>query len=185
MLLKTLLLTLFLHSQPTDSVPSLLSFHKDDIDTVIAAYKAKTITVKLKTGESYTYQHDQWRQINWDSVPPSIHDAMFVLDATFTKVEVPPSFPGGQKAWNAYLQKVCLDPANQPLITSEGPATVLVQFIVGFDGSVNDVRPITSDASQLLIELAVRIIKDGPAWVPATQNGHIVTAYNKLRVELK
>lgn len=186
MLLKTLLLTFLVHTHPcSDSVPSLLSFHQEDIDTVTAAYKPKTITVKLKTGESYTYGEDQWSRVTMKPLPRSIGHAIFVIDATFTKVEVPPSFPGGPAGWDAYLQKVCSDPRNQRLIKRKGPAIVEVQFIVAFDGQVDQVHAITTvDTPQKLIDLAVRIIKEGPAWVPANQNGHAVTAYHKQRVDL-
>jgi len=110
----------------------LLSFHQEDIDTVFAYYKTKSITVRLKTGESYTYQRDQWKNITLNSTPPSIDHAIFMLDATFTRVEVPPSFPGGPQAWDAYLQKVCSETQNQRLIKRKGPAVVEVQFIVAF-----------------------------------------------------
>jgi hypothetical protein len=182
MLLKTLLLTLLLHAK-SDSIPSLQSFHQEDVDTVTASYKEKTLTVKLKSGESFTYTHDTWRKVDDNTVLPAIKNAMFIMDATFTKVQVPPSFPGGPEAWNNYLQKACSD--NRRLIDRRGPATVMLQFVVAFDGSVNDVRPITSDAPDKLIDLATHLIKDGPAWVPATQNGHVVSAYQRQLIEFK
>lgn len=183
-MLLPLLLALTLRSLP-DSFPNLHSFHQENIDTVFAAYKEKTITVKLKTGESYLYSYAQW-SVGYDyrnPFAPKIEDAIALLDRTFTKEEVPPSFPGGDQAWEAYLQKVFSD--NQRLIAKHGPASVNVQFIVGFDGTIDRVAPMGGNAPKALTDLAIRIVKEGPAWLPATQNGHKVTAYNRLRIDFK
>lgn len=185
-MLQSLLLALTLHLQISpDSTPGLHSFHQEDIDTVVAVFKGRMITIKLTTGETYTYAKDQWSKEYDYKKPfaPKIEDAVGLLDRTFTKVEVPPSFPGGERAWKKYFRKVCVE--NQSLLDGQASATVYVQFIVGFDGTVDDVQPIGQNAPKALSDLAIRMIKEGPAWQPATQNGYKVTAYTRLKIDFE
>lgn len=96
----------------------------------------------------------------------------------FNKVEVEASFPGGDAAWTRYL-KNNLD-ANVP-IDNEAPAgtyQVIVRFIVSKDGSISEVVPETKYGYGMEAE-AVKIIKKGPAWKPALQNGRNVNAYRR------
>jgi len=99
----------------------------------------------------------------------------------FTKVEVEASFPGGEGAWGRYL-KNNLD-ANTPIDNGapEGTYTVIVRFIVSKDGSISDVVPETKMGYGMEAE-AVKIIKKGPKWTPALQNGRNVNAYRRQPV---
>ena len=99
-------------------------------------------------------------------------------DQTFTKVEVEASFPGGSGAWAKYVQRSLN--ANVP-IDNEAPTgsyTVIVQFIVDKEGNVSDVKALTSHGYGMEEE-ATRVIKRGPKWTPAIQNGRNVKAYRK------
>lgn len=96
----------------------------------------------------------------------------------FEKVEIEASFPGGERAWANYLRKN-LD-AETP-INNGAPAgtyTVMVQFIVDKQGAISDVRPLTKHGYGMEEE-AVKVIKKGPAWEPAIQNGRKVNAYRR------
>lgn len=96
----------------------------------------------------------------------------------FEKVEIEASFKGGESAWKKYLERN-LNP-NAPVDNGapEGTYTVYVQFVVSKDGSISDVKPLTTHGYGMEQE-AVRVIKKGPAWVPAVQNGRSVNAYRK------
>ena len=96
----------------------------------------------------------------------------------FNKVEVEASFPGGESAWRRYLQNN-LD-ANTPVDNGapEGTYQVIVRFIVSKDGSISDVVAETSFGHGMESE-AVKIIKKGPKWTPALQNGRNVNAYRR------
>jgi len=96
----------------------------------------------------------------------------------FEKVEIEASFPGGERAWANYLRKN-LD-AETP-INNGAPAgtyTVMVQFIVDKQGAISDVRALTKHGFGMEDE-AVKVIKKGPAWEPAIQNGRKVNAYRR------
>jgi protein TonB len=99
-------------------------------------------------------------------------------DKIFTKVENEAEFPGGQQAWVRYLQKNLN--ANAPVDNGAAPGTyqVIVKFIVSKDGSISDVQPETKHGFGMEDE-AVKIIKRGPKWTPALQNGRNVNAYRR------
>ena len=99
-------------------------------------------------------------------------------DKVFTKVENEAAFPGGQQAWIRYLQKNLN--ANAPVDNGAPPGTyqVIVKFIVSKDGSISDVQAETKHGYGMEDE-AVKIIKRGPKWTPALQNGRNVNAYRR------
>jgi TonB-dependent SusC/RagA subfamily outer membrane receptor len=96
----------------------------------------------------------------------------------FTKVEVEPSYPGGNDEWRKYLQKNL-----NPAIPVEegwkaGTYTVIVQFVVHDDGTVSDVSTTNYQGSKTA-KHCIDLIKKSAAWIPAVQNGHKVNAYRK------
>lgn len=96
----------------------------------------------------------------------------------FNKVEVEAEFPGGNAAWSRYLKNNLN--ANTPVDNgaSEGTYTVIVRFIVSKDGSISDVVAETKHGYGMEAE-AIKIIKKGPSWKPALQNGRNVNAYRR------
>src|SRR5688500_16717004 len=96
----------------------------------------------------------------------------------FEKVEVEASFKGGEREWRKYLERN-LEP-NVPVENgaNEGTYTVIVQFIVDKEGKISDVKSL-SNHGHGMEEEAIRVIKRGPDWVPAIQNGRNVKAYRK------
>ena len=99
-------------------------------------------------------------------------------DKIFTKVENEAQFPGGTAAWVRYLQKNLN--ANTPVDNGarSGTYQVIVKFIVSKDGSISDVQPETKHGYGMEEE-AIKIIKRGPKWTPALQNGRNVNAYRR------
>lgn len=96
----------------------------------------------------------------------------------FEKLEIEPAFKGGYTAWSEYLKRN-LD-SNIP-VKNGAPAghyTVYIQFIVDRDGKISDVKPLTKHGYGMEQE-AIRVIKNGPSWIPGSQNGKIVKAYTK------
>ena len=96
----------------------------------------------------------------------------------FEKVEIEASFKGGESAWRKYLERN-LNPST-PVDNGapEGLYTVYVQFVVSKDGSISDVKALTNHGYGMEAE-SVRVIKKGPSWTPAIQNGRSVNAYRK------
>jgi protein TonB len=90
----------------------------------------------------------------------------------FQKVEIESEYPGGRVAWQRFLNRNLHFP---PVEDVQG--TVVVQFIVGKDGSVSNVEAV-SGPDELRAE-AVRVIKKSGKWTPAIQNGHQVTSQKR------
>lgn len=96
----------------------------------------------------------------------------------FTRAEVEASFPGGIEAWRRYIIKN-LKP-NVPVKNGApiGIYTVMVRFIVSKEGFIKDIAAETNYGYGMEQE-AIRVIKTGPKWIPAQQNGRMVNAYRK------
>lgn len=92
-------------------------------------------------------------------------------DRVFTKVENPAEFPGGPDAWRRYLERNLQYPEAAQESGTQG--VVRVQFIVDKEGNISEVQAL-NDPGDGLAEEAVRIIKKGPKWTPAEQNGRKV-----------
>lgn len=79
------------------------------------------------------------------------------------------AFPGGPRAWNAYLESAFVRNA-KPLRKKGVEGTCLVRFVVDADGTVSEVTALTLKGT-LVAETAVKAIKDGPKWIPCTVDG--------------
>ncbi len=102
----------------------------------------------------------------------------------FDKVEIEASFPGGDSKWRQYLERN----ANGQVATDngapEGTYTTVVQFVVDKEGNISDVRSLTNHGYGMEEE-AIRVIKKGPKWSPAVQNGRQVKAYRKQPITFR
>lgn len=104
-----------------------------------------------------------------------------IPDKIFTKVENEASFPGGLQGWIKYISKAIGDSIDK--FTEADYGTCLVRFIVNTDGKVTDVVATTMKGTELA-RVSINAIKNGPKWIPATQNGHIVACYRLQPVTL-
>ena len=117
-----------------------------------------------------------------DSVPQKpIQSAAPRSFKVYRTVQVEAEFPGGNKGWKKFLEER-LDPL-VPLNKNAPPGryTVIVKFIVLEDGMVTDIQAETNHGYGMEEEVK-RILKKGPPWVPALQNGKPVNAYKRQSV---
>jgi len=91
----------------------------------------------------------------------------------FTKVENPAEFPGGQSEWRRYLGKTLNAEEAIEAGAAPGSYTVKVQFIVDKEGNISDVQSLNDPGFGMAAQ-AVNVIKKGPKWKPALQNGRNV-----------
>lgn len=96
----------------------------------------------------------------------------------FDKVEIEAKFPGGDAKWRQYLERNCNAQVATDAGAPEGTYTTVVQFVVDKEGNISDVKAMTNHGYGMEGE-AVRVIKKGPNWTPAVQNGRAVKAYRK------
>lgn len=100
---------------------------------------------------------------------------------TFIPVEKEALFPGGEQAWQKYIQKAIQGQLNEFSDIDYG--TCMVKFQVDVNGNVSHVEAATMQGTKLA-EIAVNTIRKGPKWIPAMQNGQYVTAYRYQPVTL-
>lgn len=103
-------------------------------------------------------------------------------DKVFDEVEQMPSFPGGLSALMNYLSSNI----KYPVIAEENSiqGRVVVQFVVGKDGHISDVR-VAKSVDPSLDKEAVRVVKGMPKWIPGKQDGQAVTVRYTLPVTFR
>lgn len=96
----------------------------------------------------------------------------------FEKVEIDAKFSGN---WEKFLTRN-LNP-NTPVDNGAAPGNyvVLVQFVVDVDGSVSQIKPVSS-VGYGMEEEAVRVLRKAEKWVPAIQNGRQVKAWRTQKI---
>lgn len=104
-------------------------------------------------------------------------------DRYFTKVEVEAQYPGGDKAWEQFLNKHLRYPDDA--VNNEISGTIIVQFIVMRDSTIKDVQAIKGTEKGGLREEAVKTVSESGKWVPAQQNGHQVNSYKKVPIKFR
>ena len=100
----------------------------------------------------------------------------------FDVVEQMPSFPGGNAALMNYLSSNI----KYPVIAEENgiQGRVIVQFVVGKDGSISNVH-VAKSVEPSLDKEAVRVAKSMPKWIPGKQNGQAVNVKYTLPVTFR
>jgi periplasmic protein TonB len=102
-------------------------------------------------------------------------------DKVFTTVQIESEFPGGPEAWSKYLQKNLNSDAPTSNGAPPGRYTVVLSFKVDKNGAVSDIN-VEKDPGYGTKEEAIRVIKRGPSWKPANQNGRLVTSIKKQAI---
>jgi len=102
-------------------------------------------------------------------------------DKEFKTVQIQAKFPGGPEAWTKYLERNLR--ADVPVENGAPPGrlTVVVSFLVDKDGNISEVKA-ENDPGYGTADEAVRVIKRGPKWIPAVQNGRNVIYRQKQSV---
>ncbi len=93
-------------------------------------------------------------------------------DKVFTSVQIEAEFPGGKEAWKKYLERNLNSSLPSEQGAPAGKYTVMVNFLVDKNGNISDVQADPSPYGTR--EEAIRVIKKGPGWKPAVQNGRNV-----------
>lgn len=97
-------------------------------------------------------------------------------------VEQKPSFPGGEAAMYTWLSNNIVYP---PAASEEGvQGRVVVEFVVGKDGSITNARVVRNRHPALDRE-ALRVIQAMPRWIPGRNNGQPVKVTYTLPVTFR
>jgi TonB-dependent SusC/RagA subfamily outer membrane receptor len=82
----------------------------------------------------------------------------------------PPQFPGGEEALAKYLEQNLNHKLPSERGGPEGKYTVVLSFLVEEDGTVSNVEA-RNDPGYGTAEEAIRVIKNGPNWIPSERDG--------------
>lgn len=97
------------------------------------------------------------------------------IGKSLSQDSLPPLHPGGQAAWDKYMQEFCSKISGA--IKSEGAVEMKVQFVVHVKGQISDIHVLYKSNGSDLERYAVQAIQDSGSWTPATVNDHKVAAY--------
>lgn len=103
------------------------------------------------------------------------------IDSISLRPDIEASFPGGVSAWRKYLERNLNGQAGVDNGIPTGTYAIMVHFEVSIDGSISNVTAETNYGYGLEAE-AVKIIRDGPKWLPAMRNGVAINAYRRQPV---
>ncbi len=117
-------------------------------------------------------------QVVIDAATPQEPDSNQVL----MLVEEMPVFPGGMPALSAYVGQHLQYPEEAKELRVEG--LVLMQFVVGKDGSISDAR-VLRGIGYGCDEEALRVINTMPTWKPGQQGGMPVRVRFSLPIRFK
>ena len=99
-------------------------------------------------------------------------------DKEFTSVQVEAKFQGD---WNKYLERNLNAQTPADNGAPPGRYTVTVSFLVSKDGTISEVQALNDPGYGCGSE-AIRVIKKGPKWQPAVQNGRNVIYRQKQNI---
>ena len=117
-----------------------------------------------------------------DSTPGAVGVKGENADQAFTVVETMPKFPGGQAGLMHYLAKSVKYPTIAQKNKEQGK--VIVQMIVGTDGSLSNVKVLRSVSPSLDAE-AIRVVGNMPKWEPGMQKGQAVPVKYTLPITFR
>jgi len=95
-------------------------------------------------------------------------------------VDIEPQFRGGVKAFNKFISKNLKYPAVALEIGLNGK--VVVSFVVGKDGEIEEATPLTCMGAGCESE-AARVISKLPAWIPGSQDGKPVRVHYSVPID--
>jgi len=101
-----------------------------------------------------------------------------MIDTVHTREQAEAAFPGGNMAWARYVQKSLsgFNPADYG--AGKGKYQAITRFMVDEEGNISDVRSETNFGYQIE-KTSMRIITNGPKWIPASRFGKPIKAYRR------
>lgn len=135
----------------------------EDLKKSLASSQATTNT-DLATDTKYSDKNNNTGSIPQQLTAPQPLDKHVV----YTLVEKMPEFPGGEVAMMQYLSQKIRYPFWAQQYKMQG--NVVVQYIVGIDGSITDCR-IVQGISMYLDEEVLQAVRTMPKWSPGIKKG--------------
>jgi hypothetical protein len=87
----------------------------------------------------------------------------------------------GTEGFNEYIRKNAVFPVINKDISS---TVVVLNFLVRTDGKPDSIIVVKSQGEEFSSE-AIRLLKEGPSWIPATRDGKKVVVATQVKIVLK
>jgi TonB-dependent SusC/RagA subfamily outer membrane receptor len=145
-------------------------YGKEGEDGVVLITTKSGISSGIKSTIKTGYKIDAQEFVN--NVPT-------VVNVTRIK---PPQFPGGEEALAKYLEQNINHKLPQERGGPEGKYTVVLSFLVEEDGTLSNIEART-DPGYGTAEEAIRVIKNGPNWIPSERDGKKGNYLKRMSIE--
>ncbi|MNK09769.1 hypothetical protein D3C87_277440 [compost metagenome] len=131
--------------------------------------------------EAYERYFSVYRQV---TDQPKTNGTHPVLDYALEKVDQPASFPGGQAAFQEYVDRKLKE--SNVVLEGCGEWKVEVKFDITSLGYVSNVRFSENNPKcPKYVAEAMRIVKESPDWFPAKNKGKIVSSVHTVELLIK
>lgn len=111
-----------------------------------------------------------------------VPDVIPTDSAIFTEIDVHPEYPGGYENMMNFIRHNMLYP--RAAVKKKKQGVVYVQFVVGPDGSIADVKTLKGISKECDLE-AERVVSMMPKWKPGQLNGENVFVRYVLPIKFK
>lgn len=145
-------------------------YGKEGEDGVVLITTKSGISSGIKSTIKTGYKIDAQEFVN--NVPT-------VVNVTRIK---PPQFPGGEEALAKYLEQNINHKLPQERGGPEGKYTVVLSFLVEEDGTLSNIEA-RNDPGYGTAEEAIRVIKNGPNWIPSERDGKKGNYLKRMSIE--
>ncbi len=148
-------------------------YGKEGEDGVVLITTKSGIKSIIKTGYKVEAQE------LGEKIPTVVNVANYQRNVTRIK---PPQFPGGEEALAKYLEKNLNHKLPSERGGPEGKYTVVLSFLVEEDGTVSNIEARTNPGYGTAEE-AIRVIKNGPNWIPSERDGKKGNYLKRMSIE--
>jgi TonB-dependent SusC/RagA subfamily outer membrane receptor len=152
-------------------------YGKEGEDGVVLITTKSGISSGIKSTFKTGYKIDAQEFVN--NVPTVVNVANYQKNVTRIK---PPQFPGGEEALAKYLEQNLNHKQPQERGGPEGKYTVVLSFLVEEDGTLSNIEART-DPGYGTAEEAIRVIKNGPNWIPSERDGKKGNYLKRMSIE--
>lgn len=146
-----------------------------------SAFKILMASFSLLLSANIYAQRESQQQVIDSSKTDSPSAKIDTSGNIFTVAEVEASVDKAK--WRRHLESKLLSYMTKAMKAGmkAGAYTVMVRFVVETDGSISDVKALNDPGFQLA-QGAIEVVKTGPKWKPAMQNGYFVRSYHTQSV---
>ncbi|GAC1595412.1 MAG: hypothetical protein NVS3B19_18020 [Ginsengibacter sp.] len=106
------------------------------------------------------------------------------IDSSTINDTISASFPGGDSEWRKYLYQNFF---SDKLIASGAPPgnyKIVLQFWVDESGYIKEIKDLTNVGFGIGAQ-TIKLLKNGPKWMPATINGRAIKSYRELPITIE